>query len=303
MEDSNSYKIRIAAFEWLREQVIIYDDVLPHHLLFHEFIYAGERVPLLGAQGIWKPKLINKYPLSITSIPESNYSDGLISDNRLHYSYRGTDPNHRDNVGLREAMKDRIPLIYFQRIVKGKYLVHWPVYIVDDEPNELRFTIEADQLGLIQNQELVLGDPGSEYGRRQYATREVMIRVHQRSFREKVLLAYQEHCAICKLRHRELLDAAHIIPDKNGGEPIVQNGLALCKLHHAAFDQNIIGITPDYQIHVRKDILKEIDGPMLKHGIQEMHGSKLILPRSAAKRPRREWLEERYHSFSKYVGG
>ena len=111
------------------------------------------------------------------------------------------------------------------------------------------------------------------------------------------MLAYQEHCAICKLKHRELLDAAHIIPDKEGGEPVVQNGLALCKIHHAAFDQNIIGITPDYQIHVRKDILEEIDGPMLKHGIQEMHGSKLILPRAESKRPKREWLEERYQSF------
>ena len=291
----------MAAFEWLQQQVAIYGDVLPFQILSYEFKYRGERVPLLGPQGIWKPQLIKQYPLSITSVPESVYPDRMISDNRLHYSYRGTNPNHRDNVGLQEAMKNKIPLIYFQRIVKGKYFVHWPVYIVHDEPQELRFTIEFDQFNLIQNQELVLEDQEVEYGRRQYITREVVVRGHQRSFREKVLLAYQEHCAICKLKHRELLDAAHIIPDKDGGEPVVQNGLALCKIHHAAFDQNIIGITPDYQIHVRKDILEEIDGPMLKHGIQEMHGSELILPRSAAKRPKREWLEERYGIFKNVI--
>ena len=51
---------------------------------------------------------------------------------------------------------------------------------------------------------------------------------------------------LCKLRHAELLDAAHIIADANDeGLPIVPNGLALCKIHHAAFDKNIIGISPD----------------------------------------------------------
>ena len=50
---------------------------------------------------------------------------------------------------------------------------------------------------------------------------------------------------------------------------------------------------------MREDILKEIDGPMLKHGIQEMHGNKLILPRSATSRPKKEWLEARYEIFKK----
>jgi len=46
------------------------------------------------------------------------------------------------------------------------------------------------------------------------------------------------------------------------------NGLALCKLHHAAFDANIIGVTPDLEVTVRLDVLQEIDGPMLQHGLQ-----------------------------------
>ncbi len=301
MEDSLSQKIRLAAFDWLKQQVTIHGDVLPHSLLSNEFKFNGERIALLGPKGIWKPQSIRKYPLTITTIMNSGYSDGIATETLLHYSYRGDNPNHSDNVGLREALKDKIPLIYFFQIVKGKYLVHWPVYVVNDEPKALRFTIAAEVQGFTNVEDNELGESTFDYGRRQYATREVLVRVHQRSFRERVLLAYKEHCAICRLNHRQLLDAAHIIEDSKGGKPVVPNGLSLCKIHHAAFDQNIIGITPNYEIHVREDILQEIDGPMLKHGIQEMHGNKLILPRSASLRPNQEWLEERYEVFRKVI--
>jgi hypothetical protein len=52
-----------------------------------------------------------------------------------------------------------------------------------------------------------------------------------------VLAAYRHQCSLCRLKHEELLDAAHIIPDADPeGEPVVSNGLALCRLHHSAFD-------------------------------------------------------------------
>ena len=125
-------------------------------------------------------------------------------------------------------------------------------------------------------------------------------RLHQQSFREKVLHAYHEHCALCRLKHRELLDAAHIIPDSEGGKPIVPNGLALCKIHHAAFDQNIIGITPDYNVKIRADILREIDGPMLKHGLQGFHDQKIYFPRGNNS-PNRDFLSIRYEKFRKAI--
>jgi len=90
----------------------------------------------------------------------------------------------------------------------------------------------------------------------------------------------------------------HIIPDKEeGGEPVIPNGLSLCKIHHAAFDSNLIGATPDYHIIVRGDILRELDGPMLKHGLQEMHKQKIILPANKAHWPDRERLEIRFKKF------
>ena len=83
------------------------------------------------------------------------------------------------------------------------------------------------------------------------------------------------------------------------GDPVVQNGLSLCKIHHAAFDHNIIGINPDYQVLVRQDILEEIDGPMLKYGLQSLNKSKLILPTHRKDWPDRERLEKRFDTFLK----
>ncbi len=61
----------------------------------------------------------------------------------------------------------------------------------------------------------------------------------------------------------------HILPDGHPkGEPIVPNGLAHCKLHHAAFDRHFLGIRPDLIIEVRRDIMDEADGPMLRYGLQ-----------------------------------
>jgi putative restriction endonuclease len=148
----------------------------------------------------------------------------------------------------------------------------------------------------------VLSTPPSERtsleARRAYVTVLTQRRVHQQSFRERVLLAYQAQCAICRLRHEELLEAAHILPDGHPrGEPIVPNGLALCALHHAAFDRHILGITPTLQVEVRLDILREADGPMLRHGLQGFQGTRIATPSAAALKPRADFLAERYELF------
>jgi putative restriction endonuclease len=128
-------------------------------------------------------------------------------------------------------------------------------------------------------------------------------RLHQREFRERVVRAYQHHCAICRLRRNELLEAAHILPDADPlGIPSVPNGLALCRLHHAAFDTNLIGISPDCIVEVRKDVLDETDGPMLIHGLQGFHGTKIFVPAHKASHPNRGLLEERFAGFRRLAG-
>jgi putative restriction endonuclease len=95
------------------------------------------------------------------------------------------------------------------------------------------------------------------------------------------------------------LDAAHITPDSDEtSSTSVTNGLSLCKIHHTAYDINIVGIDPDYTVHVRPDILAEKDGPMLEHGIKEMDKGKLWVPPSPGEQPDPARLEVRFKEFS-----
>ena len=303
--DEFDSRVRVATFRFLEEQArLAGSDVLPRTVLAQGFIFEGRRVPLMGPQGIFKPAVLSTMPLSITTVAvgegeEAPYPDIVGSDGFLRYCYRGTDPSHRDNVGLRRAMQAQVPLAYFHGVVKGRYLAVWPVFVIEDSPKNLTFMVNVDdrKLALVDASDLDVADAE---GRRRYVTRQVQTRLHQEAFRQRVIAAYQSHCAVCRLRHEELLEAAHILPDNHPkGLPVVPNGLALCKLHHGAFDANIIGIRPDYRIQVRVDILQEVDGPMLKHGLQGFHGSLIRLPRREAQRPNPSFLEERYASFLK----
>lgn len=260
--------VRKAAFDFLESQTAYYGEVLPRRLLEQGFEWEGQRIPLISPTGIFKPKVLPEIPLTINTSPNSPYADSFADAHRLHYRYRGKDPNHRDNVGLREAMRRGIPLIYFIGLAPSRYLAVWPVLIIEDNPAELTFTVVADSPEdtvldrLTRGSDHELQDSGDS-ARRSYITSTIRRRLHQHSFRERVLRAYNKQCALCRLRHWELLDASHIIPDSDPlGEPDVRNGLALCKIHHAAFDADILGIRPDdYRIEIRKDILEEVDGP------------------------------------------
>src|SRR5262249_54297407 len=85
---------------------------------------------------------------------------------------------------------------------------------------------------------------------------------HQASFREAVITAYSGRCALSGLPEPLLLDAAHIVPNKDEqlGQPVVPNGIPLSKIHHAAFDVHLIGIDPDYRLNVSKRLLGQHDG-------------------------------------------
>jgi putative restriction endonuclease len=158
-----------------------------------------------------------------------------------------------------------------------------------DDAQHLGFLIEHPQHRV--NEE-------ADIARRAYITTAVRVRLHQRAFRERVLAAYQVQCAFCRLRHQELLDAAHIIPDvEPAGEPLIRNGLSLCTLHHAAFDRYFIGVRTDFTLEVREDLRHEQDGPTLVHAIQRLHGSRIMLPRRVDDRPGVELLEQRYERF------
>lgn len=133
---------------------------------------------------------------------------------------------------------------------------------------------------------------------RRYALRDVKHRLHQASFREAVIAAYDGRCALSGLPEPMLLDAAHIIADKNElyGQPVVPNGLPLSKIHHAAFDAHLIGIDPDYKIHVSGRLLARRDGPLLE-ALKALNNGKLHLPERVRDRPDQERLAMRFEIF------
>ena len=291
-------RIRAAAFEWLSRRVSMHGEVLSRDMLAAGFELDERRIRLVGPQGIFKPAVL-EVPLSITTAPNGPYDDAFGYDNLLRYRYRGTEPQHRDNVGLRFAMQQNLPLAYFHGLVPGKYLAMWPVYVVGDQPEYLAFSIavdDADQVDVFSEARQTTGAIADI--RREYVTTTAMRRLHQSAFRERVLRAYRHQCAFCRLRHGELLDAAHIIPDKEPeGQPIVSNGLSLCRLHHATFDRFFVGVRPDGIIEVRSDILEEFDGPTLRHAIQGLHDQPIAVPRKPAERPSVDLLAKRYERF------
>jgi len=101
--------VRAAAFEFLEEQTRLHGEVLPREILSRGFVFNVTRVPLVGPQGIFKPAM-TEMPLTITTAPivegrERPYEDRVEEGGAILYRYRGTDPRHLDNAGLRLAMQ------------------------------------------------------------------------------------------------------------------------------------------------------------------------------------------------------
>jgi putative restriction endonuclease len=61
----------------------------------------------------------------------------------------------------------------------------------------------------------------------------------------------------------------------------VANGIALSKIHHAAFDNHLIGIDPDGRVHVSERLLMLHDGPLLEQSLKAAAGALIRLPRAS----------------------
>lgn len=295
--------MRLAAFEHVRGLSEVY-----YHLTTNElrpgFIFDGERIPLVNPQrGIFKPRQM-RFLLSIKTVfPRPGgrvwYDDQrevhrqiFEGEETVDYAFMGQDPDAADNRWLREAFEGQIPVIYFLGIAPGRYQAILPSFIAGWDGNALKARVA---FGVPDLQEATAPENAVE---RHYALRMVKQRLHQASFREAVIAAYDGRCALSGLPEQRLLDAAHIISDKDErlGQPIVSNGLPLSKIHHAAFDAHLIGIDPDYRLHVSQRLLGQHDGPMLE-ALKELSGGTINLPARAKDRPDRDRLALRFKRF------
>lgn len=255
------------------------------------FTFEGEPIKLIDqSRGIRNPRQLEA-TLTVLTQPRGPYADIDIEGGRLHYAYRTGAADAGDNRKLRRACELGLPLILLRGIEPGVFVPTAPVYVVRADPGEAFVEIALDE-------GLRFLPPDIEIDQRSYIERVMRERVHQPMFRAQVIRAYDTQCAMCRLRYAELLDAAHILADSHErGLPVVPNGLSLCKIHHAAFDNNIVGIRPDLVVEIRRDVLEKVDGPMLRHGLQDMNGTLLTVPRERRLQPDSQRLEERYERF------
>lgn len=260
------------------------------------FAFRGRRVPFLSPQkGIFRAA-VQEGPaaLSINTSVKSPYGDTQTPDG-VYYAYRSGSVDQPDNRALRAAYVQAAPLVYFSATRPGWYRPEYPVYVIADDPVARHVLVSPGRMvGPLDDREPESFDEPLE---RRYAVREMKTRLHQAQFRGRVLVAYSSKCTICRLKETRLLDAAHIAADiEEHGEPIVSNGLSLCSIHHRAFDQNLVGVSPDYTVHVSHRLLDDEDGPMLDL-LKAFHDRPIELPSRRAWLPDRERLAERFERF------
>lgn len=261
------------------------------------FAYRGRRVPFLSTQkGIYRAAAQQgPAALSIQTSWRSPYGDSETDAGYL-YAYRAGSMDIPDNRALRAAFTLQVPIIHFVSTRPNHYKPLYPCFVVEDHRVARRVLVAPGKMiGPVDEREPVAVDDPIE---REYRFRETRVRVHQARFRARVVPAYGQRCAICRLKELSLLDAAHITSDVDDhGLPVISNGLSLCSIHHRAFDHDLVGITPNYEVKVARRLLDEQDGPMLDL-LKGFHGEAIVTPTRAAWRPDRERLAERFERFA-----
>ena len=297
------HDLRAAAHRRARDLAQRFNDLVPLQALREGFVYEGQRISFGSFyKGIHRPReMRGPAALTLTTaarVPgkQAAYEDELDIENRaIIYHYRSGPIDQPDNRALRAAYELQVPLIYFHGVAPGQYMVVQPIFVTADDPVNQVVLLEV---GLpyedLKGQGLV-----STPDLREYALRGVRLRLHQQRFRRDVLRAYRQRCTICALREPALVQAAHIVEDPEPeGIAAVVNGLALCAIHHLAYDRNLLGIDPDGVVHIARRLLEERDGPMLREGLQGFHGAAIRMPSRAADRPDPHRLEARFERFT-----
>lgn len=289
--------LRTECFRELHRLTSVFGQDIPYRGgLDAGFHFVGRQVPFMTPyKGIFRAReQRGRAALSINTSIRSPYRDRATADGWV-YSYRAGDVNQPDNLALRAAYELQTPIVYFQATGPGFYKPMFPWFVDVDDPVEREVHVTPGPAMVLELSGLPtpIADPID----RQYEFREARVRLHQAQFRRLVLPVYREQCTICSLKETRLLDAAHIVGDNEvGGEPVVRNGLILCAIHHRAFDKDLVGISPEYRVHVSRALLDREDGPMLDV-LKAFHRRPILVPERRSSRPDPERLAARFERF------
>jgi len=207
--------LRQAAVARARELAQTYDDLVPLARLREGFGFDGERVSFGSFQkGIHRSRSQRgAAALTVTTSFKDPYADAFDeAGSSFMYAYRSGPVDQADNRALRTAFELQTPLVYFRALAPGQYLVVAPMFVTADDPAARAVVLEPG----LPVQDMQPGGLVSGPDVRAYATSEARHRLHQQRFKLDVIRAYRHRCAICTLRERELVQAAHIVPDTVG---------------------------------------------------------------------------------------
>lgn len=180
--------------------------------------------------------------------------------------------------------------------VWNKYFGHWDKLAIDAEVLIAKYKQKGLEESLKETIDLGNLPKGKE--RKQEVTR----RINQDFFRKTVLSSYNNCCCITGINNTSLLEASHIVSwtkdEANRTNP--QNGLCLNALFHKAYDENLIGISPDYEIFVSDEFFgAKLENVTFstKEYIKSINHRKLIMPKRFL--PDRDLLAIHFEKYSK----
>lgn len=129
---------------------------------------------------------------------------------------------------------------------------------------------------------------------RQVVVKTVKLLTRNASFRQRVLTAYDNRCAVTRAQLR-LLDAAHILPVlSDGSTDQVANGIALSPTMHRAYDNCLIYLNEDLIMKVNEEKVRELISYNLNGGIEQLRASLntiIHLPADKTQRPNIEFIK------------
>lgn len=308
MDDPDAY-IRQAAFKAIGDLSMQHNELVPWKEIRKGFFVDGQPIRFDSkGPGIFKPRQMSAALSIKTPVPRAGRKkhyrdqehDGLFIDpvsGLVPYDLQNGELDKGLNRALLLAWEREAPLIYFLGKAPTIYHPIFPVWIKQVQISQRRVLLAVDYVPNTKPLEAESGymvrEPTIDAS---YSPRTVYDRNHQSWFSRYTKQAYGWRCALSGLPVRKLLESAHIIRDADGGPPTVNNGICMSAIHHTAFDSNLIGIDPDYQIHVSELLREHHDGDTLAV-LQGLNGEKITLPEQENHRPRREYLEQRYDEF------
>ena len=302
-------RVRAAAFAAMEKLCLQGGGQVSWESINAGFEIDGQKILFANrARGIFKPRQLEAALSVKTTIPKKGsqpwYRDQIFGDEGqqeyeglLRYDLARGGLTDSTNRALQAAWEHRVPLIYLAGIAPSVYQPVFPVWIEGFRPEDGYVLIAPEDFEHRGKSSMMVSrDALRREIEPTYSLTHSRTRNHQSWFSDQIKTAYGWRCAFSGLPVRDLLESAHIIPDAEGGPAAVRNGICMSTLHHNAFDANLLGIDPDFLIHVSPKLRNQDDGDLLV-SLKGLDGSKLRLPAEPADRPARDLLEQRFARF------